>query len=196
MGFGDCSGHRLRTLHIRVLWLSTSMPNSIFQKTREFARPIVGELKYNAGISGASLRFDVVVLAACALLFFFLDGFLVEAVAGIYPGTLGSYLLQCHAIDALGGCAFMAYTNLLLDLVKPDVRFKRPTSVLIYMLLCGVFWEAIAPQFVPNSTGDVLDVAAYLIGAFCYLLLVKMYGNLARKGVIDHERREIARSAD
>ena len=172
------------------------MPNSIFQKFRSFARPIVGELKYNAGISRASLRFDAVVLAACALLFFFLDGFLIEAVIGVCPGTLGSYLLQCHAIDALGGCAFMAYTNLLLDLVKPDVRFMRPISVLIYMLLCGVFWEAIVPQFVPNSTGDVLDVAAYLIGAFCYLLLAKMHGNLARKRGIDHERRRIAGSTD
>lgn len=172
------------------------MQDGISHKIRAFASPFIEELKYNVGISGASLRFDIVVLAVCAFLFFFLDGFLIEAVTGVCPSTLGSYLLQCHAIDALGGCAFMAYTNLLLDLVKPDVRFKRPISVLIYMLLCGVFWEAIAPQFVPNSIGDVLDVAAYLIGAFCYLLLAKIHGNLARKRVKDHERRGIARSAD
>ena len=167
------------------------MPNSIFRKIQVFARPFVGELKYNACISGASLRFDAVVLAACALLFFLMDRFLIETVASECPGSLGSYLLQCHAIDTLGGCAFMAYTNLLLDLVKPDVRIKRLISVLIYMLLCGVFWEAIAPQFVPNSTGDVLDVAAYLIGAFCYLLFAKIHGNLTHKEALDHEERDI-----
>ncbi|MEY8562640.1 hypothetical protein AALA21_06235 [Eggerthellaceae bacterium 3-80] len=172
------------------------MQGSILHKIRAFARPFIEELKYNAGISGASLKFNIVVLAVCALLFFILDGFLIAAVTSAYPGSLGSYLLQCHTIDALGGCAFMAYTNLLLNLVKPDVCLKRPISVFIYMLFCGIFWEAIAPLFVPNSTGDVLDVVAYLIGAFCYLLLAKMHGNVAGEGVTDHERRGITESAD
>ena len=86
----------------------------------------------------------------------------------------------------------MAYSNLLLDLVKPDMRFKRVVSTLAYMLFCGVFWEAIAPSFVPNSTGDVLDVVAYLVGACCYLLLAKAFLRKAREDVSDVGRRGIS----
>lgn len=157
-----------------------------------FLRPIVSELRHNARVAGPALWLDSSILVVCAVLFFLCDNVLIGAVADKYPDSAASYLLSCHAIDAIGGCAFMAYTNLLLDLVKPDMRFKRVVSTLVYMLFCGVFWEAIAPSFVPNSTGDVLDVVAYLVGACCYLLLAKAFLHKAREDVSNVGRRGIS----
>lgn len=86
----------------------------------------------------------------------------------------------------------MAYTDLLLDLVKPDMRFKRLVPTLVFMLICGIFWEGVAPMFVPGSTGDALDVLAYLLGACWYLLLAKTYLNKAREDVADGIRRGVS----
>lgn len=136
-------------------------------------KPILRELKYNAGVSGRALTLDALTLAICAALFFLCDNVLIEQVAYAWPDSSVSYLMTCHAIDCLGGCAFMAYTNLLLDLVKPDMRFKRIIPIPVFMFLCGAFWEYAAPLFVPGSTGDALDIVAYLLGACCYYLLAK-----------------------
>lgn len=67
----------------------------------------------------------------------------------------------------------MCYSNLLIDLVKPEVRFKKLTSVLLFILLCGLFWEYVAPLFVEGSVTDPLDVASYALGGFLYWLLMK-----------------------
>lgn len=192
VGAGDRARDRLRSIHIRVLRLRPSMQNSFFQKVRTFARPLIDELKYNANIAGASLRYDGVVLSVCALLFFVLDYWLIETVVSTCSGSFGSYLLQCHAIDLVGGCAFMAYTNLLLDLVKPYMRFKRLIPTIVFMLICGIFWEGVAPMFVPGSTGDALDLLVYLLGACCYLLLAKTCTRKAREDVADGIRRGLS----
>lgn len=65
----------------------------------------------------------------------------------------------------------MAYTNILIDVIKPEVRFTRLKACLIFIFLCGLFWELAAPLFVEGSVGDPLDLLAYLIGAFVYWAL-------------------------
>ena len=62
----------------------------------------------------------------------------------------------------------MAYTNLLISLVRPEVRFKKLAVIAVYIFLCGLFWEGVAPQFIANSVGDPLDILSYLIGAVLY----------------------------
>lgn len=62
----------------------------------------------------------------------------------------------------------MAYTNLLLDLVKPEARFKRILPIVIFMLFCGLFWEFVAPLALPTSTADSFDLIAYELGAVVY----------------------------
>ena len=128
------------------------------EQSSGFLRPLIAELRYNAGAAGPALLLDASVLVVCAALFLLCDNVLIGTISDTFPGSPASYLLSCHAIDAIGGCAFMAYTNLLLDLVKPDMRFKRIATTLFYMLFCGVFWEAIALSFVPgNARGLRLD---------------------------------------
>ena len=161
------------------------MQDSSIEQSGGFLRPLVAELRHNTGVAGPALWLDISVLVVCATLFFLCDNVLIGAVSDALPESTASYLMQCHAVDTIGGCAFMAYTNLLLDLVKSDMRFKRVASTLVYMFLCGVFWEAIAPSFVPDSTGDALDVIAYLVGACCYLLLDRTLLRKAREDVSD-----------
>ena len=69
----------------------------------------------------------------------------------------------------------MCYTNLLIGLVKLEMRFKTLKATVIFMLICGIFWEYVAPLFVENSVSDPLDIVAYVSGAVVYwvfLLLI------------------------
>lgn len=82
------------------------------------------------------------------------------------------YLLRCHANDYLGGIAFAAYLNLVIALSRwPARRLHSPLQFVAAGLLCGLFWEGIAPLFLARSTGDWLDVAAYLLGMLTYWAL-------------------------
>ena len=82
------------------------------------------------------------------------------------------YLLRCHVNDWLGGIAFAAYLNLILSLSRwPEKRLRRPGQFAVAGLLCGLFWEGIAPLFLPGSTADLLDVAAYVLGMLTYWML-------------------------
>lgn len=79
------------------------------------------------------------------------------------------YLLRCHFNDYLGGIAFAAYLNLVISFSKwPTRRLKKPLHFAAAGILCGLFWEWIAPMFLPHSTGDWLDVAAYVLGMLTY----------------------------
>lgn len=128
------------------------------------------QLRHNAKLSGRSLALDTSVLAICFVLFE-ANEYLVKPWHSSSDGGLMGYLIQCHANDVLGGIAFLAYSNLLIDLVKPDVRFKRLPTVLVFIFLCGLFWEIAAPAFVAESVGDPIDLLAYMLGGCLYWLL-------------------------
>ena len=38
-------------------------------------------------------------------------------------------------------------------------------------LMCGIFWEYVAPFFLHQGVSDVYDVIAYVLGGITYLLL-------------------------
>lgn len=79
------------------------------------------------------------------------------------------YLLRCHFNDCLGGLAFGAYLNLILSLSRwPEKRLSHPAGFVVVGVLCSLFWEGVAPLFLPNSTGDPLDGVAYILGMLLY----------------------------
>lgn len=54
--------------------------------------------------------------------------------------------------------------------------FKKEIRSSLYMLLiltAGIYWEYAAPLYVPGAVSDVGDIAAYLSGGICLLLLLK-----------------------
>ena len=82
------------------------------------------------------------------------------------------YLLRCHFNDYLGGIAFAAYLNLVISFSRwPHLRLHTPLQFAAAGLLCGLVWEGITPLFLSSSTGDWLDVAAYVLGMLTYWLL-------------------------
>lgn len=133
-----------------------------------FARSVGGELAYNAGRARGALVFDAVVLAVCFAGFCGNEFAFKSFVAGAFPGSAVAYVAQCHLNDFLGGAAFLAYTNLLFDLVRPDMRIRRIANCLGYILICGFFWEYLAPLVVKPSVADPLDMVAYALGAAAY----------------------------
>ncbi len=138
-----------------------------------FARSVARELAYNAGRTRGALVFDLAVLAFCFVGFYGNEYGLKPLAAAAFPDSLATYLVQCHLNDFLGGAAFLAYTNLLLDLVRPDMRIRRLATSLVYLLLCGLFWEYAAPLFIKASTADPLDLVAYMTGAAAYWLAAR-----------------------
>lgn len=135
-----------------------------------FLRASLAELKYNASRARKCLILDAAILIARFALFE-VNNLIVKPMLSAGEGGFLNYLMQCHANDFLGGLAFLAYTNLLLDLVKPESRFKKLITIMIFILLCGIFWECVAPIFIADSVGDPYDLLAYAIGAASYGLL-------------------------
>lgn len=145
-----------------------------------FARSVVRELLYNALRARGALLFDVAVLAFCLTGFYGNEYALKPFVAAAFSGSMGAYLVQCHLNDFVGGLAFLAYTNLLLDLVRPDMRIRRLATSIAYLFLCGLFWEYAAPLFIKASTADPLDLAAYVLGAVAYWLIARLFNEHLR----------------
>ena len=101
-----------------------------------------------------------------------LEGNLPAAGAGSIDfdslSCLFASLFKNHVNDFIGGIAFLAYTNVLLALVKPDKMIKSPLVTLAFIFCCGLFWECVAPLLVPGSIGDPLDLASYVLGGCAY----------------------------
>ncbi len=104
---------------------------------RKFVVATCSQLHHNAKLSGRYLALDSSTLVICFVLFE-ANELLIKPWYSSPDGDLVGYLLQCHANDFLGGTAFLAYTNLLIDLVKPDVRFKRLPTMLVFIL--QIYW--------------------------------------------------------
>ena len=88
--------------------------------------------------------------------------------------SLPSLLVHNHLNDFLGGIACLGYTNLLLDLVRPSIRIRKLPVCLAYIFACGLFWEYLAPSFVPGSVGDPLDLIAYVCGSAAYWCIARL----------------------
>jgi uncharacterized membrane protein YvlD (DUF360 family) len=123
----------------------------------------------NVSFSKRELAFDVATLLACAALFSVNNALVKPSVASL-PAAV-RLLANGHFNDFLGGIAFLAYTNILFDLVKPGYRIRRLWACLAYIFLCGVFWETVAPLFIPRSVGDPYDLIAYALGGAVYWAL-------------------------
>lgn len=179
MGCDHRHRHCCRTLPFRNLRLN-GMPDSRNQESEtnrnraagERTPALLREARSNILASRRALAFDACILAACCVLFYSNNLVLKQAVPP--DATLLSLLVHNHLNDFLGGIAFLGYTNLLLDLVRPSARICRLPFCLAYIFLCGLFWEYLAPFFVPGSIADPLDLAAYVFGSAVYWCLLRL----------------------
>lgn len=78
-------------------------------------------------------------------------------------------IMKNHFNDFLGGISIIAYVNLVLSLKKnKPYRMESFGLVAVAIILIGLFWEVISPLYLPNSTGDPLDIIAYFAGGCAY----------------------------
>ena len=115
--------------------------------------------------------FDACLLIGALVLFAINEHAIKPVVSGAELAAGYSFaklLLLGYFNDFLGGVAFLAYTNLLLALVRPRWMIRRLPVAVVYIFLCGLFWEYVAPLVVPDSVSDPWDVFAYCVGAVAY----------------------------
>lgn len=123
------------------------------------------------------LRFDAFILAL-GLGLFVVNAYLVKPILNDGDGVVYLFFAN-YANDVLGGLAFLAYTNLLFDLVKKKYRIVRVKVGLGYIFLCGLVWECVTPLFVGRSVSDWIDILAYLAGASLYYAASSAYQKFA-----------------
>lgn len=79
------------------------------------------------------------------------------------------YILKSHCNDFLAGLSFMALINIIL-LFSKYKKIKTLKVIIIISILCGIFWEVIAPLFI-TSTRDFWDMVSYTLGFFLYWII-------------------------
>lgn len=70
------------------------------------------------------------------------------------------FVFRNHFNDFLGAIVFISYVNILL-ISKKYQPFKTVPALLLWGAVCSLFWEGLAPCFLPYSTADWLDCIAY-----------------------------------
>lgn len=75
--------------------------------------------------------------------------------------------------DILAGLVILTLTNLLLTLA--GLRPLGGISAVLFVLLCGLFWELAPLLYKPAAVCDPWDLAAYLAGCGAYLLLAHVF---------------------
>lgn len=147
-------------------------------------KAIIFQIKENIVESKLNLIFDIAVQLVCFCLFE-LNNLVLKGLIPLGPDpetqlsilSIATAIIHNHFNDFLGGCAFLAYTNMLLDLVNPQVRLRRLAPCIIYIFFCGLFWEFVAPQIIKPSTTDLVDIVAYVLGGTTYWLAAKLTVN-------------------
>lgn len=160
---------------------TTPSPEGLTPQSCGPIKGALGALAHNAKAERACLLFDAALLICCAALFYANSLVVIKWLAEMFPGSIAAYVAQCHLNDLLGGLAFMCYANILIGLVKPEVRFKTLKATIIFMALCGIFWEYAAALFIVASTSDPLDILAYVLGATLYWCLAIAFARSANK---------------
>ena len=103
-------------------------------------------------------------------------------IAGLY--LLNRFLLvpltgwrlpAWHGADLLAGGLMLCLLNGL-----PALTRRRPAELAfpasLFLLGCGLFWEAVTPLYLPRSAGDPRDVPAVWLGGAALLALWRVRG--------------------
>ena len=89
----------------------------------------------------------------------------------LIPATAGALhrLLAWHGADFLAGGAMVLVLQGAREVLgwPPERRAGR---MLVFLLLCGLFWEVVTPLYLPRSVGDPRDVAAVVLGGTALFL--------------------------
>ena len=93
--------------------------------------------------------------------------------------------VHSHLNDLLVMGVMLPYSNALIRYCRaPEWQLLGWRRVLPFTLVGGLFWEYIAPLYVPWSITDPWDIAAFLTGAAAYCALHALLPASSRAEVI------------
>lgn len=89
------------------------------------------------------------------------------------------WFMCCYFNDTIGGMTFSAYCNIVFGLYHREMIKLWQIELLLFF--AGLFWEYVTPIFRTNTTSDIRDIFAYMIGGFMYWLIVRKGQNGCKK---------------
>lgn len=91
------------------------------------------------------------------------------------------YFCICYYNDTIGSITFIAYCNLVLK--NCGKSLDKLYKIELTLFLAGIFWEYITPIFRSNTTTDILDIIAYMIGGYIYWIIYKIDCNYSNNDI-------------
>lgn len=89
------------------------------------------------------------------------------------------WFMCCYFNDTIGGITFIAYCNVVFCFYNR--KMTKLWQIELLLFFAGLFWEYVTPMFRTNTTSDIWDVFAYMIGGFLYWLIVRKEENGCKK---------------
>ena len=83
--------------------------------------------------------------------------------------------------DVLAGIVILAYSNIVISLSNVKFNLYSLKNIIVFNLVIGLFWEYVTPLYYSKSTGDPLDVVAYVVGGIVYYLIIKISNKYREK---------------
>lgn len=86
-------------------------------------------------------------------------------------------ILKNHFNDFLAGILICAYTHIILGYAKNKTYkmiFEKFYFMMLFILICGFFWEYAPSIIKKNAVADLLDIVSYTLGAILYWMTLKI----------------------
>lgn len=80
-----------------------------------------------------------------------------------------NYISICYLNDVLASILFLSYTNVVLLTNKQEL--KKLANITVVCIATGIIWEYGALYLKDNSTADMYDFVAYILGGVVYWYL-------------------------
>lgn len=114
-----------------------------------------------------------IIVGLTSLLLYLLNKYYLRIVL-YYP------FFRFYFNDVLAGIVILAYSNIVISLSKVKFNLVSFKNIVIFNLLIGLFWEYVTPLYYSKSTGDPLDVVAYVLGGIVYYFIIKIFNRFKR----------------
>lgn len=77
-----------------------------------------------------------------------------------------AYFMSCYFNDIFGSTILLLLIGIVLSFYK-KIKLKL-YQVELFMLFCGIVWEFITPLYRSDTTTDIIDLLAYLLGGILF----------------------------
>ena len=99
--------------------------------------------------------------------------FLNQSVKNDIENDMLRFFMCCYFNDIFGSIAFVSIINMLC-IIEGYHEINKFVYIEIIMFSAGLFWEYVTPLFREDTTSDILDLLAYLLGGFLYWIISRV----------------------